>query len=152
MPRPRRIALMVLLIGVALSNASCGGQNRQDAAQNRQALGTRLVNRYLSDLQRQDVADLSKFVSPAYQVQRADGRRQTKSELLRNPPKLGGYVIRDMRVTSGADVLVATFEVATNEVIHGRRFRTSYAARMAVFVAVSKGWQLIAYANFNVPT
>jgi hypothetical protein len=121
------------------------------ATQSRPALGSQLVRRYLSDLHRHDLADLRSFLSPAFQVERADGRRQTKSDLLRNPPKIATYTIRRMRVTSDANVVVVTFEISINEVINGKPFHTGYAGRIATFVVVTKGWQLVGYANFNAP-
>jgi hypothetical protein len=132
------------LIAVALPGLST-------ATQSRGALGSQLANRYLSDLHRHDMADLRSFLSPAFQVERANGLRQTKSELLRHPPKVGTYAIRRMRVTSTANVIVVTFEIAINEVINGKPFRTAYAPRLAMFTLVSKGWQLIGWANFNAP-
>lgn len=145
MPRLIRVVPIVLaLMAVAAPSASNGAESRS-------ALGGRLVHRYLSDLQRHDVADLRSFLSPAFQVQRGDGRRQTKSQVLRNPPRLGGYTIRGMRVSADANTLVATFQIAVDEVIDGKPFRTGYAARLATFVLVAKGWQLIGWANFNAP-
>ena len=121
------------------------------AAPGNRALGTRLVTRYLFDLQRHDVADLRRFLSPAFQVARGDGLRQTKSEILRNPPEIHRYTIRAMQVTTNANVLIATFELSVREVIGGKPFHTKYAPRAAGFIALAKGWQMINYANFNTP-
>ncbi len=140
----RSALLAFVVIAVTLPSVSRGAQSRS-------ALGTQLVHRYLSDLQRHDVADLRNFLSPAFQVQRGDGLRQTKSELLRNPPRLGSYTIRRMRVSSDANTVVVTFEIAINEVINGKPFRTAYAARLATFASINKAWRLIGWANFNAP-
>ena len=141
----RMIAPLVILVALALSNVST-------AAVSRAALGRELVNRYLSDLQRQDVADLRIFLSRGFQVQRADGTRTTKPQFLRNPTKIGSYNIRRMRVTSDANALLATYQIAVrNEVINGKPYATGYSPRMMVFVRGAKGWQVLGLANFNAP-
>ncbi len=147
MSRPlRRIVLMVLLMAVAVPNAPAAAQRRNSL----NALGTRLVNRYLSDLERHDVGDLHRFLSPAFQVQRTDGR-QTKPQVIHNPPTIAGYTIRGMRATSAANTLVVTFQLATKEVINGKPLSTGYSPRLATFIAIAKGWQMTGYANFNTP-
>jgi uncharacterized protein DUF4440 len=142
---------LIRVVPLALALLAAASPSVSNGAGSRSALGSRLVNRYLTDLQRHDVADLRAFLSPAFQVQRADGRRQTKSGLLRDPPRLGSYTIRRMRVSTAANTLVVTFQIAVDEVINGKPFRTGYAARLATFVGVGKSWQLIGWANFNAP-
>jgi hypothetical protein len=102
-------------------------------------------------VQRKDVADLRVFVSPAFQVQRADGAGQNKTELLRNLPDLRSYKLRSLRVTRDANVLVVTFQAATNEIINGQPLRIGYSPRLATFIRGAKDWRITAYANFNTP-
>lgn len=141
----RIIAPVVILVALASANVST-------AAVSRAALARQLVNRYLSDLQRQDVADLRKFLSPGFQIQRADGTRTTRPQFLRNPTKIGSYNIRRMRATTDANTLLATYQIAVrNEVIDGKPYATGYSPRMMVFTHVAKGWQALGLANFNAP-
>jgi hypothetical protein len=142
---------LVRVIAVALVLTAAALPAQAVAAPTTGQLGKQLLRRYFTDLQRVNRADLRKFLSPAFQVQRADGTRQTKAELLKNPPKVGPYTFRGMRTTADANVLVVTFQVSVIETINGKPFKTGFAPRVAVFVAVAKGWQLIGYANFNAP-
>ena len=140
----RRIAFALVMVAVALSSAPA-------AAESPAALGRRLVDRYLADVRRHDVADLRKFLSPAWQIQRADGSRLTKRQYLRNLPTVRTEVISKLRVTSAANALVVTFLNRVNEVIGGKQFRTSPTPRLAAFVHGDKGWLMVAFANFNTP-
>ncbi len=147
MSRPLRwIVLSVLLMALAWPDAPAAAQPRNSL----NALGTRLVNRYLSDLKRHDVGDLQRFLSPAFQVQRTDGR-QTKSQVIHNPPAIASYTIRGMRATLAANTLVVTFQLATKEVINGKPLSTGYSPRLATFMVLTTGWQMTGYANFNTP-
>ena len=64
------------------------------AATNTGALGRRLVNRFFTDTRNHNFTDLRKFLSPAFQVQRADGSRQTKAQFLANFPVVISFQLR----------------------------------------------------------
>ena len=110
-----------------------------------------LVFRYLNDVKNKNVADLRRFLSPAFQIQRADGSRATKSQYLRDLPDVKSFKVRDMIVTSAGSQLVATYQVASDQVINGKQFKAGYAPRITVFVKGARGWQLLGHANFNTP-
>ena len=144
MHRPIRfIVLALLLIAVAWPGAA--------TAKSKSDLGERLVNRYLSRLQHHDVQGLKEFLSPAFQLQRADGSRVTKSEYLSNLPTLNGYTIRDLRQTKTKNVLVATYQLASDLVVDGVPFESGFEPRLATFVHGKEGWRIVSYANFASP-
>jgi hypothetical protein len=143
--RSMMLALVVATLALCVPSAAT-------AATGRAKLATRLVNRYLTDIEHRDLAGLRTFLSPAFQLQRADGSRQTKAQYLRNLPTVRSYRIRDLQATSTADALVATYEVAANEVINGKQLRMGYAPRISAFVRGRGGWRMIAHANFNTPS
>lgn len=144
MHRPIRfIALALLLMAVAWPSAA--------SAKSKSGLGERLVNRYLSRLQHHDVQGLKEFLSPAFQLQRADGSRVTKSEYLSNLPTLTGYTISNLRQTKAKNVLVATYQLAADLVVNGVPIQPGYEPRIATFVDGKKRWQLVSYANFASP-
>lgn len=139
----RVIALALALSALALPASA--------SAQRPGPLGRQLVRRFLNDLQRTNRADLRRFLSPAFQLQRADGSHQTKPDVIKNPTKIRSYTLRGFQVTTDANALVVTFQLSVNETINGKPFKTGFAPRIATFVSLAKGWQLIEYANFNTP-
>lgn len=144
MRRPiRSIVLALLLMAVALPSAA--------TAKSKGPLGEQLVNRYLSRLQHRDIQGLKEIISPAFQLQRADGSRLTKSEYFADLPQLNGYTIRDLRQTRKKDVLVASFQLASDLVVDGVKYQEGYAPRLATFVHGKKAWQMVSYAVFALP-
>lgn len=144
MRRPIRfIVLALLLIAVAWPSAA--------TAKSKSGLGERLVNRYLSLVQNHDVGGLKKFLSPAFQLQRADGSRVTKSEFLSDLPTLNSYTIRDLRQTKAKKVLVASYQEAADLVVDGVPYQHGYQPRLATFVHGKKSWQIVSYGNFASP-
>ena len=82
------LALVVVVATVGVTAASIAATQRPAARSS--GLGARLVNRFFSELKRHDVAGLRRFLSPAFQIQRADGSRVTKKQYLHNLPNVNG--------------------------------------------------------------
>ena len=144
MRRPLRfIVLALLLMAVAWPSAA--------TAESKSGLGEQLVNRYLSRLQHRDIQGLKEIISPAFQLQRANGSRLTKSEYLADLPMLNAYTIRDLRQTRKKEVLVASFQLASDLVVDGVKYQEGFAPRLATFVHGKKGWQIVSYAVFALP-
>lgn len=140
--------------------AGCGGGGTKTVTETQaptttnaptDTLGTSLVNRYLSALQHHDVAALRAFLSPAWQLQRADGSRETKASFLGNLSTLRSYKLRDVRTTGTANVVVVTMEAESDVVVNGKPYRMGYAPRLATFLPDGKDWQMTSFANFNTP-
>jgi hypothetical protein len=98
-----------------------------------------------------DVSGLHRFLSPGFQIQRADGSRLTKARYLRNLPTVISYRVRHFVVTGRGDVLVATHQAKTSEMSNGQQVISGFAPRVSVFERGAKRWQLIAHGNFNQP-
>jgi hypothetical protein len=142
----------VVAIAVAALSAtavSIAATQRADAPS--RGLGHRLVNRFFSELKHHDVAGLRRFLSPAFQLQRADGSRLKKKQYLHNLPDVISYRLRDFRVTSTRGALVVTYQAAAKEIINGKKFKAGFAPRLSVFSRGAHGWQLVGHANFNTP-
>ncbi len=152
--RTRSIALALIataaaataVIAPAASSAASGR-----VTHGRAALGRALVYRFLNDVKNKNVADLRRFLAPAFQIQRADGSRATKPQYLRDLPDVKSFKVRQMIVTSVGRQLVATYELASDQIINGKQFNAGYAPRLSVFVKDARGWQLLGHANFNTP-
>jgi hypothetical protein len=144
MRRPLRFIVFALLLTALVWPSAA-------TAKSKNGLGEQLVNRYLSQLQHHDVQGLKKFLSPAFQLQRADGTRVTKSEYLSDLPTLNSYTISNLRQTKAKNVLVATYQLASDLVVDGVPYQPGYQPRLATFVHGKKSWQLVSYANFASP-
>lgn len=139
------LVVLALVLAVALGPAAAS-----TPAANSSSLGRRLVDRFFTELQQHDVTGLRALLSPAFQVQRADGSRLGKAAYFRHLSTIRSFKIRNLATTSNGSVLVDTYEVSADEVVNGKLLQTAYAPRLSVFVH-AKGWQLIAHANFNAP-
>ncbi len=146
-----RVGLAVVVAVAALSATAVSLAANQGSAASSGGLGRRLVNRFFSELKRHDRAALRRFLSPALQIQRADGSRATKQQYLHQLPDLISYRLRDFRTTSTRKTIVMTYQSAAKEIIHGKKFRSGFAPRLSVFVRGAHGWQLVGHANFNTP-
>jgi hypothetical protein len=127
------------------------GPAQAGASNSALALGRHLVKRFFSDAEHSNIADLDRFLSPAFQVQRADGSRETKTSFIIRLPTIRSFKLRRFQVTATGHVVVATYESSVDEVIGGRQFRSGFAPRISVFVKGPRGWQMVAHSNFNKP-
>jgi hypothetical protein len=136
------LAVVVALLLAPAAPASAASPN---------ALGTKLVKRFLTQVMDKDIPGLRRFMSPAFQLQRADGSRVTKAEYLSNPSTVRSFQMRGLRATTSGNILVATFEASSDTVVNGQQFKTGFGPRIATFVHTKSGWQITSYANFNTP-
>ena len=115
------------------------------------ALAQRLVEKFFRILSPPDLPALRKFLSPAYLVQRANGTYVNKAETLENPSVLESYELSNLEATRTGPVIVARYDLVADVTIDGEKQSTEPAPRLAVFTKGEQGWQITAYANFNVP-
>ena len=147
-----RVGLTIAVVVVALTAAAASIAATQRPASPSTGLGPRLVNRFFSQIKRHDVRALRRFLSPAFQIQRADGSRITKKQYLHNLPTIVSYKLRDFRTTSTRKTVVVTYQAAAKEIVNGKKFKSGFAPRLSVFVRCAHGWRLVGHANFNTPT
>lgn len=102
---------------------------------------------------------LRPLMSPAYQIVRADGSRETPDTY--TAPTIDSYKVSDAIATApDPNVLVVRYYVSANETLHGRQLNTSRRPRMTVFARSEAGgggpedtsWRLVSHAGFNEPT
>ena len=115
------------------------------------AKGTELVERFFDLLVDEDVAGLEKFLSPAFQLQGADGGFLTKADFLADPPDVESYELDGLQVTRTGGVIVVRYDVTAVVTIDGTAQSRDPAPRLSVFTKGKKRWQLVAHANFNTP-
>jgi Domain of unknown function (DUF4440) len=108
-----------------------------------------LVNRFFLLLSHKDRAGLQRFLSPAFQVQRADGSGAGKKEYLANLATINQFQITQLRATQAGGALVVRYLAQVEGVVNGKPYTPGPAPRLSVFAWNGKRWQLAAHANFN---
>jgi len=144
------VAAVIALAGGSSVAAAAPNIVSRDAASDT-AKGTKLVERFFDLLVDGDGAELEKFLSPAFQLQGADGGFLTKADFLDDPPEVESYELDELRVTRMGDVIVVRYDVTAVVTIDGTPQSRDPAPRLSVFTKSKKRWQLVAHANFNVP-
>jgi hypothetical protein len=107
------------------------------------------VTRYFELSQRQDKAGLQRFVSPAFQSQRADGSGQNKAEFLARLPTIRSFTLTDISATQAGATLVVRYLANAEGVVNGKPYTPGPAPRLTVFDWNGSAWQVVAHANFN---
>ena len=150
----RRQRALVALGLLAASLASTGAVAAAATPTSSTATETRarnLADRFLKLLEAKDLNGLQRFLSPAFQLQRADGTYANKAEYLRKPAIVESHEIDNVRATRVDGIIVTRFDLVVDATIDGKPQSTAPAPRLAIFRKGPDGWQLVAYANFNTP-
>ncbi len=150
------IACVLTLVLVA-ATVGVGAGSAPDRATSRPAphiahptrAARRRVVRFFTLLKRKDVAGLRRFLSPAFQVERADGSGSGKGAYLKNLPTIEKFRIRHVHGTKAGRVLVARYRATVTGVVNGQPYTPGPAPRLSVFDWNGNHWQLGGHANFN---
>jgi hypothetical protein len=116
------------------------------------ATGRELAQRFLDILARRDPrAALEEFLSPSFQLQRANGTFADREEYLDAPAVVGRATIltEGFRAYQDGSVLTVRFTVDIEETVSGQAGQVRRADRLAVFRRGADGWKVVAWANFN---
>jgi uncharacterized protein DUF4440 len=147
--RSLALALAVLALiaapGATATRSAGGPPPRSDPT----STARQLVNRFFVLLAHKDRAGLQRFLSPAFQVQRADGSGAEKKDYLANLATINQFHITQLRATRADGTLVVRYLAQVEGVINGKPYTPGPAPRLSVFVWNGKRWQLAAHANFN---
>ena len=151
----RRVALVSVAIAIvgclaALNAIAAPNATPRDASATTQK-GTELVEKFFDLIKDGDADGLAKFLSPAFQLQRADGSFVTKDEYVADPAKVESYEIDNLQATKAGNVIVVRYDVVADVTIDGVQQSQDPAPRLSVFAKGKKGYQIVAHANFNVP-
>jgi Domain of unknown function (DUF4440) len=113
------------------------------------ATARQLATRFFTLLERKDVAGLRRFLSPAFQIQRADGSAAGKAQYLKQLPDVRSFKLSRFAATQTGSVLVARYLATATGTVNGKPYTPGPAPRLSVFVWNGRAWQLVAHANFN---
>lgn len=117
--------------------------------------GRELAQRFLDILTQRDPGPaLEEFLSPSFQLQRANGTYADREEYLDAPSSVvRATILPDgFRAYQDGAVLTVRFSVDIAETVAGASLQSRQADRLAVFRRGTDGWKLVAWANFNPPS
>lgn len=155
----RRLLVLALALAVplALTGPAAAAPVERATAEQQAAnlkLGTRLVNRFWSLLVAGDPDELRAFLSPAFQVQRANGSGANRNQYVAAFAKsttVSAYALSELRVTRTGGLVVVRYVSQTTETIDGVAYAKTPAPRISTFVETPSGWRMASHANFNAP-
>jgi len=142
-------------IAVALVAVPSGAATRTAAARpaphlaNPTATAKVLSQRFFTLLQKKDVPGLRRFLSPAFQVQRADGSSSEKREYLTKLAEIRKFELSDLHATQAGGTLIVRYLATVEGVTNGRPYTPGPAPRLAAYAWNGKRWQIASNANFN---
>jgi len=110
---------------------------------------TVLATRFLSLLEQNNVRGLKSFLSPAFQLQRADGSYASKTNYLGSLPRITTFTISDVTATQAGAALVVSYKADIEGLNNGKPYSPGPAPRLSTFTWNGKIWQLTSHANFN---
>ncbi len=155
-----RLLLLALALSLplALSGTAAAAPAERATAEQQAAnlkLGTRLVTRFWDLLVAGDPDELRAFLSPAFQVQRANGSGQNRNQYLasiaNSTTVISDYALSKIKVTRAGGVVVVRYYSQTTQTISGTPYSTAAAPRIVTFVQTPSGWRMTSNANFNAP-
>ncbi|MFM7552664.1 MAG: nuclear transport factor 2 family protein [Actinomycetota bacterium] len=155
----RRLLVLALALAVplALTGPAAAAPVERATAEQQAAnlkLGTRLVNRFWSLLVAGDPDELRAFLSPAFQVQRANGSGANRNQYIAAYGKsttVSAFVLSEIRATRTGGLVVVRYVSQTTETIDGVAYAKTPAPRISTFVQTPNGWRMASHANFNAP-
>jgi uncharacterized protein DUF4440 len=146
-----RKRMLVTLAAAAALLAPAGSAAVRPAPHyaNPTAVAKPLVVRYFTLLQQKDEAGLAAFLSPAFQVQRADGSASEKADYLKKLPDVQKFTLSQFRATQQGGTLVVRYLAVVTGTVNGKPYTPGPAPRLSVFAWNGQRWQLAAHSNFN---
>lgn len=142
------LAALALVLAPGASGTHATGRPARQLA-NPTSTAKQLVNRFFVLLAHKDRPGLQRFLSPGFQVQRADGSGAKKKEYLANLATINHFRITGVRATQASATLVVRYLAQVEGVVNGKPYKPGPAPRLSVFAWNGKRWQLAAHANFN---
>src|SRR5919198_5916976 len=134
-----RVAAALAAAALAMALTSAGAAPPTTAAKpaprlaNPTKTATTLVHRFFTLIQHKDVAGLKRFLSPAFQVQRADGSGAGKSEYLTKLATIHKFELTSLHATQTGGTLVVRYLATVEGILNGKPYTPGPAPRLSVF-------------------
>lgn len=156
--RPLLVLMVALLsmgtLAACSSSDGAGARDPEPAPElaDPSRTGKRLITEWLDALQREDTAAIAAILAPNFQIQRADGTSADRAQYLEDPAQVNGYEFGPEFVgLQDGDTLSVRWSVEIDEVVDGQPLSRGNAPRLTGFHWNGERWQIVTYANFNLP-
>jgi Domain of unknown function (DUF4440) len=113
------------------------------------ATATALSNRFFTLIVNKNIPRLTGFLSPAFQVQRADGSGSGKKEWLAKLADIDTFELTDFHGTQAGSSLIVRYLATVKGTVNGRPYTPGPAPRLATYTWNGMRWQITSNANFN---
>jgi hypothetical protein len=147
----KALVLACIALALALTPAAVPASAGRPAPhyRNPTAGATPLVRKFFLLLQNKDAAGLKKLLSPAFQVQRADGSFAEKEDYLAKLPVVNKFKLTNLHATQASGTLIVRYLATVQGLVNGQPYTPGPAPRLSIFAWNGTRWQLAAHANFN---
>jgi len=142
-------AIAVILAGCSAGATPGAGGATAPTLSDPTATGTELVNRYFDLIKARDTDGLRDFLSPAFQLERADGTGTGKDDWLANLPTVNSFQLTQIVATQDGGALAVRYLATVEGLVNGKPYTPGPAPRLSVFVWSGGAWRLVAHSNFN---
>jgi len=113
------------------------------------ATATTLSHRFFTLLVNKNIPGLTRFLSTAFQVQRADGSGSGKKEWLAKLADIDEFTLTDFHATQAGSSLIVRYLATVKGTVNGRPYTPGPAPRLASYTWNGTRWQITSNANFN---
>ena len=138
-----------LVIGPSVIASTSSPARPAPKLANPTAVATALSNRFFRLIVNKNVPALARFLSPAFQVQRADGSGSGKKEWLAKLADIDEFTLTDFHATQKGGVLIVRYLATVKGTVNGRPYTPGPAPRIASYGWNGTRWQITSNANFN---
>jgi hypothetical protein len=146
----RRLVLLACVLAGGLAFAAASASARPAPRLTHPvAVARPLAVRFFKLVQGKRVAALKRFLSPAFQIERADGTGSGKGPFLKSLPTIYKFKLSSFTATQAGSVLVVRYLATVTGLVGGKRYTPGPAPRLSVFSWDGSAWRLISHANFN---
>ena len=144
-------AVVAATVTIGSSVASSSSREGRPAPKlpNPTATAKTLSNRFFTLIVKKDVAGLNRLLSPAFQVQRADGSGSGKKEWLAKLADIREFTLTDFHAAQAGSALIVRYLATVKGTVNGRPYAPGPAPRLATYTWNGARWQITSNANFN---
>ena len=147
----RRLGLLATVIALVAPATAGATPNPDRIFHLSRANGLQLMTAYSTLLVEKDEDALGELLSPAFQIQRADGSHQDRDEYLAKLPDLRAFSFADVSTRRGGGVLTVRMTALATLFVNGAMYSPKPAPQMGVFQWDGTRWLLVGQGNFNLP-
>lgn len=147
----RAFALIALSLALCAMPAVALARTPDQVLHTKTSSGRALMTAYSELLVAKDKAAIARLLSPAFQIQRADGSHANRAQYLAKLPDLRAFSFAGLTQARANGIVTVRMEATATLFVNGAMYSPKPAPQMAVFRWTGARWLLLAQGNFNLP-